>query len=192
MRRAIDRGFPGVIVRPSLTYSDFRLLTSFTPKVSSWPIFARMQAGKPLPVQGDGLSLWSITHCLDFARGILGLAGNPAAIGEAFHITSDEVLTWNQIYGCIAQALEVKPNLYHVACDRIIEYKPSYAGILLGDHANSAIFDNSKIKRFVPDFKCEIPFSVGAKRLLDWYNNHPEAKLGDPEWELEMDKLCTL
>ena len=192
LRRAIDKGFPGVIVRPSLTYSDFRLLTSFTPKNSSWGIFSRMLAGKPLPVQGDGLSLWVITHCTDFAKGILGLAGNPATIGEAFHITSDEVLTWNQIYECLGAAVGVKPNLHHVACDRIIEYNPKYAGILLGDHANSVIFDNSKIKRFVPGFKCEIPFAVGAKRIADWYDAHPEAKIGDPEWEKEMDAICKL
>ena len=132
------------------------------------------------------------THCTDFAKGILGLAGNPAAIGEAFHITSDEVLTWNQIYECLGAAVGVKPNLHHVACDRIIEYNPKYAGILLGDHANSVIFDNSTIKRFVPGFKCEIPFAVGAKRIADWYQAHPEAKIGDPEWEMEMDAICKL
>ena len=192
LREEIAKGFPGVIVRPSLTYSDFSIPFSFYKGTSTWSLFDRMLKGKEIIVQGDGLSLWRITHNTDFARGILGLAGNPAAVGEAFHITNDEIITWDEIYNHIGHALGVKPNLCHVSSYSIIKRDPSYQGILLGDHSTNVIFDNSKIKRFVPGFRTVVPFAEGAKRCVDWYMRHPEKQIYDPEWNARMDSFAAL
>lgn len=192
LREEIAKGFPGVIVRPSLTYSDFNIPFSFYKGTTTWSLFDRMLKGKEIIVQGDGLSLWRITHNTDFARGILGLAGNPAAVGEAFHITNDEIITWDEIYNHIGHALGVKPNLCHVSSYSIIKRDPSYQGILLGDHSTNVIFDNSKIKRFVPGFRSAVPFAEGAKRCVDWYMRHPEKQIYDPEWNARMDSFAAL
>jgi len=189
----IAKGFPGVIVRPSLTYSDFKIPFSFYKgTITTWSLLDRMRKGKEIIVQGDGLSLWRITHNTDFARGILGLVGNPATVGEAFHITNDEIITWDEIYQDIGRALGVTPNLCHVSSYSIVKRDPSYQGILLGDHSTNVIFDNSKIKRFVPSFRAVIPFAEGARRCVDWYMRHPEKQIDDPEWNARMDAFAAL
>lgn len=192
LRQAIEAGFPGVIVRPSLTYSDFNMLTALNSRKHPYTLLDRMLKGKKIVVHGDGLSLWVITHTSDFAKGIVGLLGNPASIGEAFHITSDEVLTWDEIYRAIGRALGVEAKLVHIASDFIGAYNPIYRASLLGDHANSVVFDNSKIKRFVPDFHCTLPFAEGAKQCVAWFDVHPEKKTIEHEWNNEMDQLIDL
>ena len=190
LRRHIDKGFPGVIVRPSLTYSDFNPLTSLNSRKHPYTLIHRMRKGKPIVVNGDGTSLWTITHNTDFARGIVGLFGNPDTIGEAFHITSDEVLDWDRIYTYLAHAAGVDANLIHIASDYLGEWRADLRESLLGDHSCSAVFDNSKIKKFVPDFHCEVPFEEGAKRVVAWFDADPAARaIVDYEWDKDMDDL---
>ena len=190
LRRHIDKGFPGVIVRPSLTYSDFNPLTSLNSRKHPYTLIHRMRKGKPIVVNGDGTSLWTITHNTDFARGIVGLFGNPATIGEAFHITSDEVLDWDRIYTYLAHAAGVDANLIHIASDYLGEWNPDLRESLLGDHSCSAVFDNSKIKKFVPDFVCKVPFEEGAKRVVAWFDADPAARaIVDYDWDNDMDAL---
>jgi nucleoside-diphosphate-sugar epimerase len=133
--------------------------------------------GKKIIIHGDGTSLWTMTHSEDFAKGIFGLLGNQSAIGESFHITSDEVLTWNQIYEYLADAVGIKQDIIHVPTDFICKIEPSKIGSLLGDKAYSTVFNNSKIKRFVPDFKCVIPFRDGIKQTINWFEQFPEKKV---------------
>jgi nucleoside-diphosphate-sugar epimerase len=159
--------FPMTIVRPSHTY-DKRIPIG----VGNWASYVvpkRMLEGKPIIVHGDGTSLWVLTHAEDFAKGFVGLIGNPQSIGHAFQITSDFVLTWNQIYTQIGDALGVKPQLVHIASEFIAEVEPDSGPGLIGDKAHSVIFDNTKIKRFVPDYVATIPFSEGIRRALAWY-----------------------
>ena len=190
MRRAIDEGFPGIIIRPSLTYSDFNPLMAINSRRHPYSILNRMRKCKPVIVHGDGTSLWTITHNRDLARGLVGLFGNPAAIGEAFHITSDEVLDWNQIYSHLAHAAGVDANLIHIASDWLGHFDPALRESLLGDHACSAVFDNTKIKRFVPDFHCEIPFEEGAKRIVRWFDADPaQRETVDTQWDEQMDSM---
>lgn len=164
-----EQAFPVTIVRPSLTYGPSQIPLA----VGSWshPYTAvrRMRQGKPLIIPGDGTSLWVLTWNADFAKGLLGLFGHPQAIGEAFHITSDEALTWNQIYLEFASAIGVKPNFVHIPSDLIAAYDDHAAGSLIGDKANSLVFDNNKIKRFVPDFQCAVPWAEGVRRALAWF-----------------------
>ena len=190
LRRHIDKGFPGVIVRPSLTYSDFNPLTSLNSRKHPYTLIHRMRKGKPVVVNGDGTSLWTITHNTDFARGIVGLFGNHDTIGEAFHITSDEVLDWDRIYTYLAHAAGVDANLIHIASDYLGEWNPDLRESLLGDHSCSAVFDNSKIKKFVPDFHCQVPFEEGAKRVVAWFDTDPAARaIVDYDWDRDMDNL---
>ncbi len=183
-------GFPGVIVRPSLTYADFNPLMALNSRKMPYTIINRMRKGKPIVVHGDGTSLWTITHTSDFAKGIVGLFGNPKTIGEAFHITSDEVLDWDRIYTYLAHAAGVDINIIHIASDYIGDFNPVRRDGLLGDHSCSIVFDNSKIKRFVPDFKCTIPFEEGAKRIVKWFDADPAAReTVDTDWDAEMDAL---
>jgi nucleoside-diphosphate-sugar epimerase len=164
-----EEGFPATIVRPSLTYGD----ANFPIALGGWGCYTladRMKKGRPVIVHGDGSSLWVVTHADDFARGFCGLLGNRQAVGDAFHITSDEVLTWNQIYETIADALGVKPNLFHIPSDFIARVAPGLTGTLLGDKSWSVVFDNSKIKEFVPGFQAVIPFREGIRRTLAWFD----------------------
>ena len=192
LRAAVANGFPGVIVRPSLTYADFNMLTALNSRKDPYTLLDRMLRGKKIVVHGDGLSLWTITHATDFAKGLVGLLGNPAATGEAFHISTDEVLTWDEIYRIIGRALGVEANLIHIASEFIGEFNPDYRASLLGDHANSVVFDNSKIKRFVPDFKCTLSFAEGARRCVAWFDAHPDKKTIDDMWSREMEALIAL
>lgn len=177
-------GFPVTIVRPSLTYD-----TVIPMALASWAdytIVDRMRRQQPIIVHGDGTSLWTLTHSEDFAKGFVGLMARPQAIGHAFHITSDEVLTWNQIYQSLADAAGVKAKLVHVPSDVIADIademnQPSVRGGLLGDKAHSLIFDNTKIKTWVPDFCATIPFSQGIKRTLAWFEADPGRMRIKPE-----------
>lgn len=161
-----DEAFPIVIVRPSHTY-DRTLL----PMQGGYTVIERMRQGKPVIVHGDGTSLWTLTHHRDFARGFVGLLGDHRTIGEAFHITSDETLTWDQIHRIFASAAgAAAPQVVHVPSDVLAAYDPAWGAGLLGDKAHSMVFDNTKIKRFVPDFAASIPFSLGAKEVIAWYD----------------------
>ncbi|MGR3812190.1 SDR family oxidoreductase [Jiulongibacter sp. NS-SX5] len=169
--------FPVTIVRPSHTYYSVFPIT-----LGGWTEYTavhRMKKGLPVIIQGDGTSLWTVTHARDFAKAFVGLMNHPLAIGEAFHITSDEALTWNQIYTFLAHAAGVEPNIIHIPSAKIIEYAdrngfPSEEGNLWGDKSHCALFDNSKIKKLVPDYVATIPFSEGIKETLAWFEAKPE------------------
>lgn len=177
-------GFPITVVRPSHTY-DCTLL----PFQGGYTTVARMRAGKKVVVHGDGTSLWTMTHHRDFATGLVGLLGNPHAVGETFHITSDEWLSWNQIYEIVAHAAGVEPQLVHVPSDLIAAFDPRWGASLLGDKTHSMIFDNSKIRRLVPDFKAQIPFWRGAQEIIAWYDADPSRKVTDPDLDALQDRI---
>lgn len=189
MRAYRDANFPCTIVRPSLTYGD----TQIPLVVNSWQrpytAVARMRQGKPVIVPGDGTSLWTITHNSDFAKGLIGLLGHQQAIGHAFHITSDEVLTWDQIYGAVATAAGVEAKIVHIASDFITACLPDMTGSLLGDKAVSAVFDTSKIKAFVPGFCATTPFARGIRRTLAWFDADPARQQIDAESDQQWDRL---
>jgi len=174
MRAYREAGFPITIVRPSHTYDRTKV-----PLLGHYTDLARMRQGKPVVVHGDGTSLWVLTHHDDFARGFVGLLGNDHALGQAFHITSDEVLTWNQIYTLVAQAAGVEPQIVHVPSDVIAAFDAEVGASLLGDKAHSVIFDNTKIKRLVPDFVAAIPFSQGAREIVAWFDADPARQVVD-------------
>ncbi len=183
--------FPGVIVRPSLTYGDDQVPLVLNAWNQSWTAIDRMRRGAPVIIPGDGNSLWTITHNTDFAQGLLGLFGNPATHGQAFHITSDEVLTWNQIFQQAAQAAGVSaPKFLHIPSDFIISCVPTTEGTLLGDKAVSAVFDNAKIKRFVPGFVAKTRFAEGIRRTIAWFDADPARKQIDAETNKRWDKLA--
>lgn len=167
-------GFPGVIVRPSLTYGEDQIPLVLNAWNQSWTAIDRMRRSAPLIIPGDGTSLWTITHNIDFAQGLTGLFGNPTTHGHAFHITSDEVLTWNQIFQQTAAAADAcAPKFVHVPSDFIISCVPTVEGTLLGDKAVSAVFDNTKIKRLVPGFTAKIPFAIGIRQTIAWFEADP-------------------
>ncbi|MCH5324148.1 MAG: SDR family oxidoreductase [Eubacterium sp.] len=189
MKMYRENGFPVTIVRPSHTYDEKNIPVGAHGHKGYWQVIKRIQEGKPVIVQGDGSSLWTVTFNTDFAVGFTGLMGNPHAIGEAFHITSDESLTWNQIYQTIADALGVQLKAYHVSADFLAEVGKQYdfEGGLLGDKAVSVVFDNSKLKRIVPEYNAIVPFSEGVRKALDYILSHPEeCQTEDPEF----DKWC--
>ena len=164
-----NSGFPITIVRPSLTYDT--VIPLIMGGWTEYTIIDRMKKGKEVIVHGDGTSLWIVTHAEDFAKGFCGLIGHQQAIGHTFHITSDEILTWDQIYQAVASAAGVEPNIVHISSDFIIKCDNSLKGSLIGDKSYSVIFDNTKIKTFVPDFKAIVPFSEGIKRTLLWFES---------------------
>jgi nucleoside-diphosphate-sugar epimerase len=164
-----NSGFPVTVVRPSHTY-DLMIPVPFGVSRDS-TILDRMRRGKKILVHGDGTSLWTLTHSRDFAKGFTGLMGNPAAINHAFHITSDELITWNGIIQTIAWELGTKANIVHVSSEMICRYFPEYRGTLLGDKAHSTIFDNSKIKLFVPTYSADIPFRIGIAETIEKFNS---------------------
>jgi nucleoside-diphosphate-sugar epimerase len=161
--------FPVTIVRPSHTYGDSRIPAPFHNSSLSWTTAKRMLEGRPVIAHGDGTGLWQVTHAADFAKGFVGLLGNSKAVGQAFHITSDEVLTWNRILETTAAALGVKANIVHVPTDVIARMDPVRSQGLTGDKMHSFVIDNSKIKKFVPGFRGEIPFAQGVKRTIAWF-----------------------
>ena len=194
MKAYREKGFPITIVRPSHTYE-----TVIPAAIGSWEDFTlieRMRQGKEIIIHGDGTSLWTMTHSRDFAKGFVGLLGNVQALGHSFHITSDEVLTWNQIYEAMAEAAGVGLNAVHISSDFICRIADRMGqewmrGNLLGDKANSAIFDNSKIKRFVPAYVATIPFMEGIKRTVAWFDTHPQSIRIDEQNNSLMDAILS-
>jgi len=184
MRAYVEEGFPVTIVRPSHTYDR-----TFLPVHGKYAVIDRMRKGKKVIVHGDGTSLWCLTHHEDFAKGFVGLLGNALAIGEAFHITSDEVLTWNCIYEILAHAAGVEPNLVHIPSEYIAACDPDWGAGLLGDKAHSVIFDNTKIKRLVPDFVAAIPFSRGAEEIMAWFDADPQRRTVDKVFDRLVDTM---
>ena len=179
-----EEKFPMTIVRPSHTYD-----AGLIPMMGGYTTLKRMIQGKKVIVFGDGTSLWTMTHHKDFAKGFVPLLGHSGAVGEVFHITSDEWLNWNQIYELMGQAAGVKPRLVHVPSELIAAFDTELGAGLLGDKSNSMIFDNSKIKRLVPDFACTIPFSWGAREIAGWYAADPARQVVDERLDALMDKI---
>lgn len=190
MKMYRENGFPITIIRPSHTYDERSVPLGVHGKFGSWQIVKRMIEGKPVIVHGDGTSLWTMTHNSDFAKAFVGLIGNAHAIGEAFQITSDETLTWNQIYKAIADALGVELKPYYVSSDFLAAVSDyDLCGSLIGDKANSVVFDNSKLKRAVPDFVPTVRFDQGVKKTIDYVLSHKECKVEDPEFDAWCDKV---
>ena len=190
MKMYRENGFPVTIIRPSHTYDERSVPLGVHGKKGSWQIVKRMIEGKPVIVHGDGTSLWTMTHNSDFAKAFVGLVGNAHAIGEAFQITSDETLTWNQIYKAIADALGVELKPYYVSSDFLAAVSDyDLCGSLTGDKANSVVFDNSKLKRAVPDYVPTVRFDQGVKRTIDYVLAHKECQVEDPEFDAWCDKV---
>jgi nucleoside-diphosphate-sugar epimerase len=179
-----EEKFPMSIVRPSHTY-DRTLL----PPHGGWVVIDRMRRGKPVVVHGDGTSLWVLTHHRDFAYAFVGLLGHPATLGEAFHVTSDELLTWDQIHHILARAAGTRANILHVPSDLIAQYDRDWGDSLLGDKTHSVIFDNSKVKRVVPDYVARIPFVRGAEEIIAWYDADPARQQIDTAVDQTMDRM---
>lgn len=185
-----EEGFPVTIVRPSHTYDERSIPLGAHGEKGSYSVIKRMLEGKPVIIHGDGTSLWTITHNSDFAKGFVGLMGNIHAIGEAVQITSDESVTWNQIYQIIADALHVKLNAVHVASeflDACSDY--DFTGSLLGDKANTVVFDNSKLKRLVPGFTATVRADQGIRSTIEYVLSHPECQVEDPEFDDWCDRV---
>jgi nucleoside-diphosphate-sugar epimerase len=180
-----DRGFPATIVRPSHTYDQ-----TLVPFEGGWTVLGRMLAGKPVIVHGDGTSLWTMTHHDDFARAFVPLLGHPRTLGDAIQITSDDVLTWNQITEAMAAALGVTARVVHVPSDAIAAAEPEWGAGLLGDKAHSMVFDNTKIRGLVPGWRAVIPFEQGAREIADWYLADPARQVTDAGLDSVMDKLA--
>jgi nucleoside-diphosphate-sugar epimerase len=180
-----DTGFPATVVRPSHTYDATKTVLS-----GGWTTLARMLAGKPVIVHGDGTSLWTVTHHTDFARAFVPLLGHPRTIGEAFHITSDDVLTWDQIARALGAALGVTPRLVHVPSDVIAARDPELGAGLLGDKAHSMVFDNAKVRSVVPGWRAVVPFERGAREIADWYRAEPSRQVVDEKLDALMDTLA--
>ncbi|MDR0230508.1 MAG: SDR family oxidoreductase [Dysgonamonadaceae bacterium] len=193
LKKYNEDNFPVTIVRPSYTYDERVVPMSVHGEQGSWQVLRRMLEGKKIIIHGDGTSLWTMTHTRDFAKGFIGLLGNPQTIGEAIQITSDEVLTWNRIYECIAQALGVKLNAVHISSDCLIKHSNyDFLGGLIGDKANSVVFDNSKVKRLVPGFSADILFEQGIKETVDYILAHPEYQKTDEKFDSWCDEMINL
>jgi nucleoside-diphosphate-sugar epimerase len=185
-----EDSFPATIVRPSQTYE-----LNFPVPIGGGLFYTlpdRMRKGLPVIVHGDGTSLWVLTHAEDFGRAFLGLLGNPKALGQAFHITSDEVLTWEQIYRTIAEALGVEAKIVYIPSDFIARAEPDFAGTLLGDKRWSAVFDNGKIKQFVPGFRAAISFREGIRRTLAWYDEDERRRRVDEATQKKIDNILSI
>jgi nucleoside-diphosphate-sugar epimerase len=189
LRAYREDGFPVTIIRPSLTYGDTQIPLSMNSWELPFTVIARMRKGKPIIVPGDGTALWTITHNSDFARGLVGLLGRRQAIGHAFNIMSDEVLTWDEIYRQTAEAAGVEARFVHIASDFITTCIPDLTGTLIGDKAGSAVFDTTKIKRFVPDFRTSTPYAEGIRRTVAWFDADPARQHVDTEMDAGWDRL---
>jgi nucleoside-diphosphate-sugar epimerase len=176
--------FPATIVRPSHTYDR-----TLVPLDGGWTAIARMRQGKAVVVHGDGTSLWTLTHHVDFAKGFVPLLGNPRTVGDTFHITSDDVLTWNQIVEALAAAAGAKARIVHVPSDAIAAADPEWGAGLLGDKAHSLIFDNTKVRSVAPDFVATIPFEQGAREIVAWHDEDPARQTVDARMDAVMDDL---
>jgi nucleoside-diphosphate-sugar epimerase len=184
-----DEGFPITIVRPSLTYGNTQIVLAVNSWQKSFTAIDRMRKGKKVIVPGDGSSLWCITHNSDFAKGFVGLLGHRQAIGHAFHITTDEVMTWDQFYRITAEAAGAEAHIVHIASDFLGACNPDEIGSLTGDKASSVVFDNSKIKRFVPDYCATVPFAQGIQRTIDWFDADPARQIIDHEANAKWDTI---
>lgn len=183
-------GFPVTIVRPSHTYSQRWIPNPVSS--GSYTFAARLEQGKPVFVPDEGENPWTLTAASDFAAGLAGLVGNEKAVGEAFHITSDEVLTWNQIYSKIAAALGVpSPKVVRIPTDFICQVAPQLIGNLKGDKSHPGVFDNSKTKRFVPSFQCRKPFRVGVRESVAWLRAHPEQQNLNSQVDATFDQVIS-
>lgn len=190
MKQYRENGFPVTIVRPSHTYDERSVPLGVHGDNGSWQVVKRIMEGKPVIIHGDGSSLWTITHNSDFAKAYVGLIGNIHAIGQAFHITSDESVTWDQIYSIIADELGVELKACHVSSDWLNAVGPyDFEGTLLGDKACTVIFDNSKIKRAVPDFKATVRADQGIRTTVRYILDHRECQIDDPEFDKWCDKI---
>lgn len=189
MKAYRDEGFPVTIIRPSLTYGPSQIPFSVGSWLHPWTVIDRMKHGEKVIIPGDGTSLWVLTWNADFAKGLVGLLGNEKTIGEAFHITSDQVLSWNQIYLEAYQALGLAPNVVHIPSDFIARFDDQAVGSLIGDKSNSVVFDNSKIKSFVPDYKCEVDWAEGLRRSLAWFEEHPRFQTVDEDANVLWDRI---
>ena len=192
MQQYRENGFPVTIIRPSHTYDERSVPLGVHGKNGSWQVVRRIMEGKPVIIHGDGTSLWTITHNSDFAKGYCGLVGNIHAIGQAYHITSDERVTWNQIYQCIADTLGVPLKACHIPSDflaAISDY--DFEGSLIGDKACTVNFDNTKIKRAVPEFRADIRADQGIRQTVQHILAHPELQTPDPEFDAWCDRVIT-
>ena len=191
MKKFREEGFPVTIIRPSHTYDERSIPMGVHGSKGSFQVIKRMMEGKPVIVHGDGTSLWTMTFNEDFAKGFIGLMGNPHTIGEAFQITNDESLTWNQIFKTIADALNVEYKPYYVSSHFLAKVGRKYdlEGGLIGDKANSVVFDNTKLKKAVPGFAPSIRFEEGVRRCLDYILSHPECQVEDPEFDEWCDNI---
>ncbi len=183
------QGFPVTIVRPSYTYGDNMIPWALNSRPMRFSLIHRLKAHKPIIVPGDGTTFWTLTHNTDFAKAFVGLMGNSRAVGEAFHITGDECRTWDAYLHIIAAAVDEEPNIVHIASDAISRRLPEQRDSLLGDKAQNAIFDSTKIKAFVPGFHATVPFEEGIRRTLAWYEAHPDKMGYDLGWDAVMDEL---
>jgi nucleoside-diphosphate-sugar epimerase len=179
-----DSGFPATVIRPSHTYDR-----TLVPLDGGWTAVERMRQGREVVVHGDGTSLWTLTHHEDFARGLVPLLGNPRTLGEAFHITSDDTPTWDQIVRALAAAAGVEPRIVHVPSDAIAAADPEWGAGLLGDKAHSMVFDTTKLRRLVPDFSTTIRFEQGAREIVDWHDADPARRVVDTRLDAVMDDL---
>ena len=189
MHACRDEGFPVTIVRPSHTYCERSVPVALHGPKGSYQVLERIRLGKKVIVPGDGLTWWTLTHSRDFARAFVGLMGNIHAVGEAYHITGDEQLTWNQVYECIGAALEMKPRIVHIASDTLALLCGEYRGALLGDKSNTLFLDNTKIKRAVPGFRAEIRFDRGVREAVKYVYSHPECQTEDPAFDTWCDAV---
>jgi len=192
-RELRENGFPATIIRPSFTYGETVIPLSFNSWERPYTVIDRMRKGLPVIIPGDGTSLWQLTHNMDFAKGLLGLLGHQGSIGHAFHITTDEVLNWNQIYEATAAAAGVDDlQVAHIASDFIVACLPDKQGELHGDKSESVVLDNAKIKRFVPDFMATRRYRDGIERSIAWYDTDPSRRLIDEDLNARMDKLIAV
>ena len=179
-----DRDFPAVIVRPSHTYDDASL-----PTLGGWTDIARMRAGRPVVVHGDGTTQWTLTHTDDFAVGFVGLLGRPETHGSAYTITGESAPTWNQVYTWLADAADGEADLVHVASETIARELPEKGDGLIGDKAHSMVFDTTRLRRLVPEFTTTVPYVVGARRAIAWYDAHPDHQRVDADLDAAFDRL---
>jgi len=185
-------GFPVTIVRPSHTYCERSVPVALHGSKGSFQILERIRQGKKVIVPGDGSTLWTMTHSRDFAVAFVGLMGNIHALGEVFHITSDESVTWNQAHEAIGRALGVKPKLVHIASETLGMLNPEWVGALIGDKSNTVLFDNTKIKRAVPEYHATTRFDQGAREAVEYIYSHPECQTPDPEFDEWCDKVIEI
>ena len=190
MEKYRQEGFPVTIIRPSHTYDERSVPLGVHGDKGSWQVLRRMLDGKRVIIHGDGSSLWTLTHNSDFAKGFIGLMGNPHAMGNAFQITSDEALSWDQIYRTIADKLGVELKACHVSSEFLADVAPyDFRGGLIGDKAVTVLFDNAKLKRAVPGFQATVRFEEGVARTIDNILAHPELQVPDPAFDTWCDKV---